>query len=297
MNRSTPEGDRSAITKLLCDRQTGIGADGILFYLASHVADCQMRMFNPDGSEAEMCGNGLRCIGRYCAERLGKDTVSVETKKAILRVSKGAPIYEGIETFEAEIGPVSLDPTSLPMAVDTPAFVNAYLPELSSILRWTALSVPNPHIITLLDNIDPEQVNQIGRTANGSSTFPNGVNVSFVRDLGENKIFVMTYERGVGITYSCGTAMSASAYVASLHGITAQGQPTQVFNNGGMVICHVPDNTGNILLKGNATFVFETTVTVSDDLDSIVLPSPWEIRTAEVSAYESLQKYAKSLIW
>ncbi len=296
INPPIPESARSPITKTLCDRETGIGADGVLFYLPSDTADCQMRMFNPDGSEAEMCGNGLRCVGRYCTERLARTKVLVETKRSVLCVEKGAQIYEGIETFEAEIGPVSLEPSSLPMVADGTSFQNKALPELQRPFPFTALTVPNPHIVTVVHHIDREMVQQCGVIANNSRTFPRGVNVSFVRDLGNNSIFVVTYERGVGITNSCGTAMSASSYVASLNGITRFGAPIHVFNVGGMVVCEISDKDSNIILKGNATFVFEAMVTLSEDAVSIVRQHRGEIRADEVSAYASLQEYASSMI-
>lgn len=288
-----PEDHRANLTRLLCDRTTGFGADGVLFYLVSNRADCQMRMFNPDGGEAEMCGNGLRCVGRYCAEQQMKNKVSVETMKAVLSVERGKQIYDGIETFEAEIGPISLKPSSLPMVVDSDAFANEHLPELSNDLRFTALSVPNPHIVTMVDVIDETLINQCGLAANNSPTFPNGVNVSFVRNLGDNRIFVVTYERGVGITFSCGTAMSASAYVSGMNGVTDRSKPIYVFNNGGMVVCDVSDVSGNIILKGNATFVFEATVEISEDFQSIEQQHKGKIRVEETSAYESLQDYAR----
>lgn len=296
MNQPIPDNRRSELTRTLCDKKIGVGADGILFYLPSEHADCRMRMFNPDGREAELCGNGLRCLGRYGTEKLMKNVVAVETMKATLLVRRGSQIFEGIETFEAEIGPVSLSPESLPMITDMPTLIDKKLPELSDNLTFTALSVPNPHIITIVHQIDESLVERIGFAANHSIIFPNGVNVSFVKTLGNNRIFVITYERGVGITYSCGTAMSASSVVATLNGIANSNDFIYVFNKGGMVVCDASNIKQNVILKGNATFVFDTVLDVSVNFDSINQSYQKEIRAHEIEAYEHLQNYAQSII-
>lgn len=296
------ETQRQQISKVLCDRNHGIGADGILYYLASKQADCQMRMFNPDGSEAEMCGNGLRCIGRYGIEQLNKDSIQVETMKATLNVEQVEPVYPGITSFAAEIAPVSLLATTLPMQVASDRFINHEIVELSDHLSFTALSVPNPHIITLVDQVDPTEVQQCGEKANQCPVFPQGVNVSFVQVLQDNSIFSMTYERGVGITNSCGTAMSSCAFVSAMLNKTDFKQDIKVFNKGGMVICEVPkaqpeaNLQNNILLKGNATFVFEASVSLNQTLDQIVSQTQHKHFNDEINAYQKLERYAEQYI-
>ena len=294
-NSAITDEKRSDLTQAICRRDSGIGADGVLFYQPSKIADCKMRMFNPDGSEAEMCGNGLRCIGRYCSEQLNQREVSVETMKSVLSVKRGKQIYAGVETFEAEIGPVSKRSDSLPMLVKTDFFKNEIIEELSPTLKFTALSVPNPHIIAVVDNISESQLETSGIRANSSSLFPHGVNVSFVKVLGKNRIFVTTYERGVGITYSCGTAMSASAYVSVLYGLSETGNSVSVYNKGGMVKCDLSGKSdGNIILKGNATFVFEAEIELEKNCRSITKQLKRKVMSAETDAYDALQNYVKS---
>ncbi len=288
---------RVNLTQTLCDRDKGIGADGILFYQSSTIADCKMRMFNPDGGEAEMCGNGLRCIGRYGAERLMKNPVTVETMKAVLSVTQGEPVYPGIKTFEAEIAPVSMQPASLPMLVNSDAFSNQLISSLSTELTFTALSVPNPHIVAVVDKVDESMLEACGKRANHLPLFPNGVNVSFVRQLGANQIFVMTYERGVGITNACGTAMSASAYVSVLLGLSEADKSIAVYNKGGMVKCDIKRMPSeSILLKGNATFVDDMAIDMQDDGAKILAQSTKNRRTAEINAYSALQMHAQSML-
>ncbi len=292
--------ERRELARTLCNRQNGIGADGILYYQTSSVADCRMRMFNPDGSEAEMCGNGLRCIARYSAEKVGKSIVSVETMKAILTAKHGASIFDGIETYEVEIGPVSLSTDSLPMVDVGHGFKKSVIKGLSPLFKFTAISVPNPHIVTIVDNIDESIVKTCGEKSNNSKLFPKGVNVSFVRELDENSIFVMTHERGVGITNSCGTAMSASAFVSALNQLVSYKDPIKVFNKGGMVTCIVPDpkatSLKSIYLSGNATFEFESTIEVDDINFGLIQRNDGKIRLNEVETYAKSKEYAEAFI-
>ena len=292
--------ERRGLARTLCNRQKGIGADGILYYQTSSVADCRMRMFNPDGSEAEMCGNGLRCIARYCVGKLKKSIVSIETMKAILTAKHGIPIFDGIETYEVEIGPVSLSTDTLPMIDSGNQFKKTIIGELSPSFEFTAISVPNPHIVTIVDNIDESIVEACGKKSSNSKLFPKGVNVSFVRKLDDNSIFTMTYERGVGITNSCGTAMSASAFVSALSHLVSYKDPIKVFNRGGMVTCLVPDpnarNIKSIYLNGNATFEFESAIEVDDIHFGLVQRHDGRIRLSEVEIYADSKKYAQAFI-
>jgi len=300
MSHELSDNTRQVLAKTLCCRQSGIGADGILYYQYSSVADCRMRMFNPDGSEAEMCGNGLRCIGRYSVEKVGEGVISVETMKAILIAKHGVPIFDGIETYEVEIGPISLSSESLPMINSGNQFIKGIIQELSSSFEFTAISVPNPHIVTIVDNIDERIVEACGKKSNNSKLFPKGVNVSFVQKLDKNSLFVMTYERGVGITNACGTAMSASAFVSALNHLVSYKDPIKVFNKGGMVTCLVPDpeakSLKSIFLSGNATFEFESTIEVDDINFDLIQRHDGKLRLKEIEIYANFKEYAETIV-
>ncbi|MED2972151.1 diaminopimelate epimerase [Fictibacillus sp. B-59209] len=292
---------RTVLTKVLCDRKGSIGADGILFIQKSEKADAKYRIFNSDGTEPEMCGNGLRCAGRYITELLGRDHAIVETLKANLDVQRTENIYGDIQTFEVLIGPVSFDVHTLPLIHDQETLENTVIPELSPEIAFTAVSMPNPHIITLVDDIDQDQVAEIGKKANElKSVFPKGVNVSFVKDLGDSKIFVQTYERGVGITNSCGTAMSAASLITCRLGINHPEKDITVLNNGGMVRCKVnelKESSGySVLLKGNATYVFSGTVEFDFNSPEEFVFEQEEEFTLEEASYRKLETYAKSAV-
>lgn len=253
------EKQRKELSLLLCDREQGVGSDGILFVIDSEKAEARMRMFNSDGTEAEMCGNGLRCVARRVIEKIGKTNVSIETDKAVLSVSQVDQIYPEIDTFAVAIEPVSFSVKTLPLLINHDELVEAIIPELSNERLFTALSVPNPHIISIVDKIDQTELLHVGQKANAlPAVFPNGVNVSFVEILASNKIFVQTFERGVGLTNACGTAMSASSLVSVLLGANTKDTPITVINKGGVVNC-VVEKQGedySIELRGNATNVY-----------------------------------------
>ncbi len=250
------EPERITLSKHLCERKSlglgGLGADGILFFQNSENADGKMRMFNPDGSEAEMCGNGLRCIGRFACETLNKESVLIETLKGISTVAKDKEIHQGVKTYQAELNTINLDKS----------LINQPLQALSKDLKFTAVTMPNPHIVSIVDNISDSELDEIGKKANlDKSLFPNGTNVNFIQKLENGKIFVRTYERGVGLTNSCGSGMSASTLVYCLLGHNPFGQKIAVYNKGGLVNCEAIDAENySVFLSGNATFIFNSTL-------------------------------------
>ncbi|MFQ3543957.1 diaminopimelate epimerase [Halobacillus rhizosphaerae] len=291
------EEERRKISILLCDRSTGVGSDGILFVMESKKAEARMRMFNSDGTEAEMCGNGLRCVARHVIEQLGKTKVEIETEKAVLSVSQVPQIFEGIDTFSVTIEPVSFKADSLPMIVEQEEAINIAIPELSNQFTFTALSVPNPHIVSMVEDYEQEELAAIGRKANElHEVFPNGVNVSFVRTIDKNKIFVQTYERGVGLTNACGTAMSASSIVSTLLGPNDLNQPIVVINKGGLVNCLVEKNgeSYSIQLRGNGTNVYQAAVEVNIEEGVWKYSKDPEYNQEENDTYEKLKNYAAS---
>lgn len=287
------EEERIHIANRLCNREGLVGGDGILFVEKSDVADARMRMFNPDGSEAEMCGNGLRCVARYASEHFNKTNLVIETKEANLAVEQKEDIFDKIPSFEVAIEPVSFDPDSLPLQTEEGKHIDQKVPPLSNQRTFTGVSVPNPHLIAIVDQVDDQELSTIGKRANeNKSLLPNGVNVSFVQPLGTQKVFVRTYERGVGLTNACGTAMSASSLNTVVLGYNQVDEEIFVFNRGGFVICVVHQEEGQyrIKLRGNATYEYKTTILIEGDhLQEVADRQTYD---QEATAYEALQNYA-----
>jgi diaminopimelate epimerase len=259
------EDERVTLSKIFCDRQGILGADGILFFQNSENVDGKMRMFNPDGSEAEMCGNGLRCIGRFACEQLGQNSLFIETLKGVSNVVKEKNIHPGVVTYKAELNTISLNTKDIPIHVHFESFIKQPLSTLSNRLKFTAVSMPNPHIVAIVDKISDLELAQIGEKANEvKELFPNGVNVNFCQIINEAAIYVRTYERGVGLTNSCGSGMSAASLVACLLEQCSYGKPIDVYNRGGLVQCTVVKKNSHptsVFLSGNATFIFQNTIT------------------------------------
>lgn len=293
------EQQRSDLALLLCNREKGVGADGILFVLGSEKFDAKMRVFNADGSEASMCGNGLRCVARYVCEKLSIQNAIIETMKANLEVKERESILGEIPTYQVEISPVSFELKDLPLNMNQKTLIDEPIQELSEI-KFTAVAVPNPHLIGIVskDQIQSNIQKELSEKVNNpNELFPDGVNVSFVKPLQEGSIFVRTFERGVGFTNACGTAMSASTLVTCLLGLNEFEQPIDVFNPGGKVRCvaHKVYDSFKIDLIGNATFTnrFQIEVQLEEQVFSYVKK---EEITKEIRQYKKLEEHSKQML-
>lgn len=265
------EMDWVQLTIWLCDKNNEGGADGLLLVLPSEVADAKMRVFNADGSEASMCGNGLRCVARYVCEKYYIDRAIIETMKANLAVKKEEPIFLDIPTYSVEISPVSFELESLPMRYNNHRYIrHQIIEEFSNAIHYTAVAVPNPHLIGVVKKhyiVNQTHQMELAKFLNGPNYIcPDGVNVSYVFPVNNTSIFVRTYERGVGFTNACGTAMTASALVSKLNHIVA-GDEVTVYNPGGFVKCKVAikDDQYDLRLVGNATVLASYALSISDN--------------------------------
>lgn len=230
--------------------------DGVLYVVrqGEHYA---MRMFNPDGSEAEMCGNGIRCVARLVQERYvsGRE-FTLASGRGLYRICEAEPVSGDIKTYGVDIG-VSL--TSPDFGFTQGTHIGKAIASLGEDVRFTALNLGNPHIVAAVESVDMERLTALGEQVQQlKDDFPRGINVSLYSKLGDNAIFVATYERGAGITYSCGTAMTASSTAAALLGICRKGEDIKVYNRGGMVRCLCCDTQEGIVtrLTGNATYMW-----------------------------------------
>lgn len=276
LERSLSEEELIQLTKSLTNRKTGLlhGADGVLLVTKTNHQDAvaKMRVINSDGSEASMCGNGLRTVARYLYEKNQLDYFKVETLHADLVVQKAEEIGDDVATFQVEISPVSLHTSTLPLQIAEDTLINQPFPALAEGLLFSAVAVPNPHLISFVDHetLNGPLLEKIATYVNGENPyFPDGVNVSFVEVLAQNQIFVRTFERGVGFTNACGTAMSASSLMYVLLKGGEFNQKISVYNPGGMVQTLVhQDQEDNYWMEliGNATFVQKLELSLADAL-------------------------------
>lgn len=239
---------------LWCDRHFGIGADGILVTGPDTEQDIFMRIFNPDGSEAEMCGNGIRCVALY-ARRCGlvdKDRFSVKTMAGI-RYPEVVSDKPGQEAVTVDMGAPILERQSIPVQGDGS---NLDIPVNAS-GKWfsfNAVSMGNPHCIILVEDADAVSLEQWGAALEKHPIFPAASNIEFVQVLSENEIKIRVWERGAGITLACGTGACASLVACHLQGKT--GREALVHLPGGdLRIFWNPENN-HVYMTGSAKEVF-----------------------------------------
>ena len=239
----------------VCDRHKGIGADGVIFALPSHAGDAAMRIFNADGSEAEMCGNGIRCLAKYLYERSGmfSQEMLIETpagtKSLRLSVDDGM-----VAEVEVDMGLPDLAARDLPAPDDTsqPGVVTIDIAG-GEVFRAFCLSMGNPHCVLFVEDTSQAEVSRIGPLLETHELFPNRTNVEFAQVLDEHRIDLRVWERGVGETQACGTGACAAA-VAALHSGRCSG-PVEVSLPGGYLRIAVYGN-GHVLMTGPASEVF-----------------------------------------
>ncbi|MCI1987245.1 MAG: diaminopimelate epimerase [Lactobacillus sp.] len=261
----------TTLAQRLSAREHGLlgGADGLLVVDADAEAAGRMTVINADGSIAKMCGNGLRTVSRYLSEKTGADTFTVQTAEARLRVHQAPDLAAGVPAYGVEISPVSFAAKDLPFTqLGHEQLIDTVLPQLHPTLRFTAVAVPNPHLIAFVaeSELNGDTLRQLGERLNAANPyFPEGVNVTFAAIEGQNTLFARTYERGVGFTNACGTGMSATSLALVLtHPEVAQFEtPLTVYNPGGMVQTIVHQEAQGrywIELIGNATVTDTITV-------------------------------------
>jgi diaminopimelate epimerase len=287
---------KKQLALFLCDRNSEFGADGILYVDNSPVADGKMVIFNADGSEAEMCGNGIRIVARYVAEQLGKSEVVIENTTGIrYPLNLVSDFYPGTTAYELSFPTANFTPSAVPINIIGDKLVNELIPELSTEIKFTALALPNPHVAGFVDEINEGELKTIGKKANNlHSVFPNGVNVNLGKLISDNSIYVATYERGVGITYSCGTGMFATAVSAVVNGLVKKSDWITLFNKGGYTKCLVNDDLSGRMI-GNASYIYEADIDfdfVNNKLDTTVNGKQY---ADEIDAYSNLLSHVNEI--
>ena len=250
--------DLEALAIRLSDRRTGVGGDGIILVCPSEVADAKMRIFNADGSEGKMCGNGIRCVGKYVYDKglvpADKTVITVETLSGIktldLNVRDGKVVSARVD-MEAAI----LDPAKIPVTYHGNKMVNA--PLIVNGRQWdvTSVSMGNPHCVTFVDDVDALDLEKIGPGFEKHPAFPDRVNTEFVKVIDDHTLQMRVWERGSGETWACGTGACATAVAACLNGYCRKGEDITVRLRGGDLVINYTDET--VVMTGPAATVFE----------------------------------------
>ena len=250
--------DIPALAVRLSDRHKGIGGDGLVLICRSDAADAKMRMFNADGSEGNMCGNAIRCVGKYLYDEnvCRKEELSVETKSGI----KYLRLYTEsgkVKRVRVDMGKADFDPKSLPVLLEGEA-VDRPVKIAGGLHRITCVSMGNPHCV-LFEDPDGADLERIGPLFENDPLFPERVNTEFVKVIGKNALKMRVWERGSGETMACGTGACAAAAAACACGKCDAAQDIPVKLRGGDLVIHVGET---VFMTGEAEKVFSGEVEI-----------------------------------
>lgn len=255
--------DPEELSIKLSDRRFGIGGDGIILVCPSDIADAKMRIFNEDGSEAKMCGNGIRCVAKFVYDYgivpAEKTTVAIDTLSGIktidLTVENGRAI-----AAKVDMGAPILKPADIPMDYDGEIVVDQMLEVDGKTWKVTSVSMGNPHCVIFVDDVDSLDLEKIGPSFENHPVFPDRVNTEFVRVIDEHTLQMRVWERGSGETWACGTGACATVVAACLNGYCKKGEDITVHLRGGDLVIRYTDKT--VMMTGPAATVFEGEVEI-----------------------------------
>ena len=258
-----PEEDWEQLAIRLSDRRTGIGGDGIILVCPSDVADAKMRIFNADGSEGMMCGNGIRCVGKFVYDKglvpADKTTVTIDTLSGIKTLE--LTVRDGkVQSARVDMGAAILTPAEIPVVFDKERMIDEGLTVDGREWRVTAVSMGNPHCVTFVDDVDGLALEKIGPHFEHHPAFPERVNTEFVKVIDDHTLQMRVWERGSGETWACGTGACATAVAACLNGYCKKGEDITVRLRGGDLVINYTDET--VIMTGPAATVFEGEVEI-----------------------------------
>lgn len=251
--------DPEKLSIFMSNVRFGVGSDGLVLILPSEVADFRMRIFNADGSEAMMCGNATRCVGKYVYEHgmTDKTEVSLETNSGI----KYLTLYVNeatnkVDAVKVDMGKAILKPAEIPVADDGDRFIAKPVVVDGVSYNMTCVSMGNPHAVVFLPEIDSLDLEKIGPSFEHHPLFPNRVNTEFIRVIDDHTLQMRVWERGSGETFACGTGACAAAVASVLNGYCKREQEILIHLRGGdlRIIYH---NDESVTMIGPATFIFE----------------------------------------
>lgn len=244
------------ISVAMSPRHFSVGADGLVMICSSDVADAKMRMFNADGSEGMMCGNAIRCVGKYLYDNgiVKKDKLSVETKSGIkyldLCVSDGNVVSVSVDMGYAVFEPSKIPVKSEKEIIDSPIEISG------GEYKITCVSMGNPHAVTFVSDVSDIDIEKIGPVFENHPMFPERVNTEFVRVIDRRTIDMRVWERGSGETYACGTGACASVAACVKNGLADAGVPVTVRLIGGELTIICADDY-RITMSGPAAKVYD----------------------------------------
>lgn len=244
------------IAKKVSDRHFGIGSDGLVLICPSDVADFKMDMYNSDGSQAEMCGNAIRCVGKYVHDKglTNKEEITIETLAGIKHLHlfcENGTVY----TAKVNMGKPILKPREIPIDADGDNFIRRPVEVDGKEYLVTGVSMGNPHAIIFIDDTDSLDINKLGPKFENHKLFPKRINTEFVQVVDDKTLKMRVWERGAGETLACGTGACASMVASSLCGFV--GHSADLILLGGTLHIEWNESDGCVYMTGPAEFVFD----------------------------------------
>lgn len=251
-----PAEKKPEIVKRLSDRHFGIGGDGVIFINPSEEADFEMEMYNADGSRAEMCGNGIRCVAKYVYDK------GLTTKKKISIISAGKvkhlclTIQDGkVILVKVNMGAPELVAENIPVVSETETVLDAPITVQGKEYRMTCVSMGNPHAVVFMDNVADLAIEKIGPYFENHERFPKRTNTEFVKVIDRNTVEMRVWERGTGETLACGTGACATVVACILNGLTENQVTVKLI--GGELEIYWDRDANLVFMTGPAATVFE----------------------------------------
>lgn len=248
--------ETSELAKIMSDRHFGVGGDGIILIEKSDIADFKMKIFNKDGSEAEMCGNGIRCVGKFVYDKglTNKTNISIETLAGIKKLRLNI-LYKKVKTVEVDMGEPILEASKIPMLSDACPVKNLKINVDGKGFIFTCVSMGNPHAITIVKNVDNFNVKEYGKLIEHNKLFPQKTNVEFIEIINRHNIKMRVWERGTGETLACGTGACASVVACNLNGLVDNKVDVELL--GGKLEVTWNKENNHVYMIGPAVTVFE----------------------------------------
>ena len=249
--------NRTELAKFVSDRHFGIGSDGLILICPSKIADFKMQMFNSDGSEAEMCGNGIRCVGKFVYDNglTDKTTISIETLAGI-KILEMKEENGKIKLAKVDMGEPILDPERIPVITQENPVKNLILKAEDREFKFSCVSMGNPHAISFIkEDVNNFDICKYGRILEIDKAFPNKANIEFVNIIDDKNLKMRVWERGAGETLACGTGACAVAVSAMLNNYTQRKVTVKLL--GGDLEIEWNNENNHVYMTGPATTVFE----------------------------------------
>lgn len=251
---NNPEENYNGLALRVCDRHFGIGADGIMVCENSSIADIKMLYYNSDGSQGEMCGNGIRCFSKYIYDHniVKKKSISIETLAGIKYINLDTDEFDKVEKITVDMGEPVFEGLNIPTTINRDKILEETISINSKDYIYSAVLVGVPHVVIFVEDIDEIDINDLGKKIENHPIFPKKTNVNFIKVLDKRNINIYTWERGAGRTLGCGTGSCASVVIGNV--LNKLENIVYVNTEGGNLVVEL-GGKHKIYMSGNATHI------------------------------------------